>query len=130
MFNLEKREKFILLALLTILLIGIALGLYQKRSVYIDVKPGSFTPLEKPLSSLTGFTYSAEDPPTETLKININESDAEELMKLKGVGNVLACRIIEYRSTNGSFSSKEELKRVKGIGQKLYEKIKDEVSID
>lgn len=117
MFDLEKREKFILLALLTILLIGIAFGLYQKRTVYVDVK-------------LNNFTYSAEDPLTETLKININESDAAGLMKLKGVGKVLADRITEYRSTNGSFRSVEELKKVKGLGQKLYGKIKDEVSID
>ena len=51
-------------------------------------------------------------------------------MKLKGVGDVLAGRIIEYRSTNGSFRTTEELKKVRGLGQKLYEKIKDEVSID
>jgi len=130
MFNLEKREKFILLVLLTILLVGIAFGLYQKRRVYIDVKPDNFTPLEKPLSSLTGFTYSAEDPSTEMIKININESDAVGLMKLKGVGKVMAGRIIEYRSTNGNFRSVEELKKVKGLGQKLYEKIKDEVCVD
>lgn len=117
MFDLEKREKFILLALLTILLIGLACGFYQKRAVYVDVKSDD-------------FINCAEDPPTETLKININESDAAGLMKLKGVGKILAGRIIEYRSTNGSFSSKEDLKKVKGVGQKLYEKIKDEVSID
>ena len=117
MFDLEKREKFILLALLTILLIGIAFRFYQKRAVYIGVKSDN-------------FTYSAEDPSTETLKININESDAAGLMKLKGVGKVLAGRIIEYRQTFGNFRSVEELKKVKGLGQKLYEKIKDKVSID
>ena len=118
MFDLEKREKFILLALLTILLIGLAFGFYQKRAVYIDVKPDNF------------IAISAEDPPAGTLKININKSDAARLMKLKGVGKVLAGRIIEYRSTNGSFRSVEELKKVKGLGQKLYEKIKYQVSID
>jgi len=117
MFNLEKREKFILLVLITMLLLGIAFRFYQKRAVRIDVKSDN-------------FTYSAEDPQAERLKININESDARGLMKLKGIGNVLAGRIIEYRSTNGSFRSVEELKKVKGFGQKLYEKIKDEVSID
>ena len=117
MFDLEKREKLILLVLLTILLIGLAFGLYQKRTVYIDVKPDN-------------FTYSAEDRSTGTLKININESDAAGLMKLKGVGQVLAGRIIEYRSKNGSFRSVEELKKVNGVGEKLYEKIKNEVSVE
>ena len=118
MFGLEKREKFILLVLLIALLIGLALGLYQKRSVRVDVGPDN-------------FNYSAaEDPSTEKLKININESDPVRLMKLKGVGKVLAGRIIEYRSASGNFVSVEDLKKVKGLGQKLYEKIKDKVSID
>ena len=117
MFDLEKREKFILLALLTILLIGLAFGFYQKRAVYIDVKSDN-------------FTYPSPDHSIGTLRININESDTVGLMKLKGIGKVLAGRIIEYRSTNGTFTSVEELKKVKGLGQKLYEKIKGEVSID
>ena len=117
MFDLEKREKFILLTLLAILLIGVALGFYQKRAAYVDVKSNN-------------FTYPAEGPSTETFKININESDSAGLMKLKGIGKVLAGRIIEYRSTNGNFRSVEELKKVKGLGGKLYEKIKDEVSVD
>jgi competence ComEA-like helix-hairpin-helix protein len=117
MFDLEKREKFILLILLTILLIGLALGFYQKRAVYVDVKPYN-------------FTYSAESPRAGTLKININESGAAQLAELKGIGKVLAGRIIEYRSKNGNFREAEDLKKVKGLGQKLYDKIKDEVSID
>ncbi|MDP3730867.1 MAG: helix-hairpin-helix domain-containing protein [Candidatus Omnitrophota bacterium] len=117
MFDLEKREKSILLVLLIILLIGLAFTLYQKRAVHVDVKSD-------------GFTDYAEDPSSRTLKININESDAAGLMELKGVGRILAERIIEYRSTNGNFRSVEELKKVKGVGQKLYEKIKDGVSID
>jgi competence ComEA-like helix-hairpin-helix protein len=117
MLNLEKREKFILLVLLATLLIGMVIGLYQKRTAYIDVKPNS-------------FVHSAEDGPTEPLKININESGAEDLMKLRGVGKVLAGRIIEYRKTSGRFVSVEDLKRVKGFGQKLYDRVKDEVSID
>jgi competence ComEA-like helix-hairpin-helix protein len=119
MFDLEKREKFILLTLLVILLIGIIFGFYQKRVVRVDVKSSD-------------FTYPTEDllPGPETLKININESDTAGLMKLKGVGKVLAGRIIEYRAANRSFMSVEGLKKVKGMGGKLYEKIKDEVSID
>ena len=119
MFDLGKTEKSILLALLAILLVGVSFGLYQKRAVYIDVRQDDFT-----------YSDSAEGSPTETLKINVNESDAAGLMKLKGVGKVLADRIIEYRSANGNFRSIEELKKVKGLGKKLYEKVKGEVSID
>jgi competence ComEA-like helix-hairpin-helix protein len=130
MFDLEKREKFILLTLLAVLLIGLALGLYQKRAIHVDVKSSNFTPLEKPPGSLTGFTYSEEDSLAKTTKISINESDVAGLMKLKGVGKVLAGRIVEYRSANGSFRSVEEIKKVKGLGDKLFERIRDNISIE
>jgi comEA protein len=117
MFNLEKREKFIILVLLVILLAGIIFGLYQKRVVYVDAKPDN-------------LIYSAQEPISEKLKININESDAAGIMKLKGVGSVVAGRIIEYRQVSGRFLSVEDLKKVKGIGPKLYEKIKGEVSVE
>jgi competence protein ComEA helix-hairpin-helix repeat region len=122
MFDLEKREKFILLALTAILLVGIAIGLHQKRAIRAGVKPGDFTYFSK--------IPSAEDPSIAKSKININDSGLAGLKKLKGVGDVLAGRIIEYRSTNGDFRSVEELKKVKGVGQKLYENIKDRVSVD
>jgi len=117
MFDLEKRERSILLILLAILVVGLVYGYYQKRPAYVDVKSDN-------------FAYTAEDPSNDRPRININESDSAGLMRLKGVGNILAGRIIEYRSTNGDFRSVEDLKKVKGIGQKLYEKIKDEVSVD
>lgn len=117
MFDLEKRERSVLLILIAILLIGIAFGFYQRRPAYVGVRSDS-------------FVWSERNPSAENLKININEADIAKLMKLKGVGKVLAGRIIEYRSANGNFRSVEELRKVKGLGQKLYEKIKDEVSID
>ena len=51
-------------------------------------------------------------------QINLNTADRETLMKLDGVGNVLAGRIVEYRETHGGFDSVEELLQVEGVGEK------------
>lgn len=59
--------------------------------------------------------------------ININKADEEELMRLPGVGEVIAKRICETRKELGGFHSVEELKNVKGIGENLYQKMKDHV---
>lgn len=59
--------------------------------------------------------------------ININSADEKELMRLPGIGEVLAKRICEDRKEQGGFRSVEELKRVKGIGENLYQRIKEYV---
>ncbi len=62
-------------------------------------------------------------------KISINRSGLEELNKLTGIGPALAQRIIDYREKMGGFKNVEEIKAVSGIGEKMYEKIKDEISL-
>ena len=60
--------------------------------------------------------------------ININTASADELKTLSGIGDVMAERIIEYRSSN-AFKSKEDIMSVTGIGNKIYEKIKDRITV-
>ena len=59
-----------------------------------------------------------------TFPVNINTASKKELDALPGIGEVLAQRIIDYRSTNGPFSTVDELTKVKGIGAKTLEKLK------
>lgn len=61
--------------------------------------------------------------------ININTADEIELQKIRGVGKVIAGRIIEYRTNNGAFQSIEEIKKVRGIGDKTFEKMKDTITV-
>jgi len=116
MFNLEKREKFILLVIITILTLGLMVRYYQKESVSVNLIESSFAPDLSPSEIST--------------KININEADEAALMRIKGVGPALAKRIVDYRAKNGRFGSIEGLKEVKGIGEKLLNRIKDEVSAE
>ncbi|MDF2616972.1 MAG: hypothetical protein K0Q47_1628 [Sedimentibacter sp.] len=62
-------------------------------------------------------------------KININTASKDDLMSLTGIGDVYAERIIDYRSVK-VFSSIEEIKDVQGIGDKIFEKIKDSITIE
>lgn len=67
--------------------------------------------------------------PSSLNKISINNASIEDLIKLPGIGRVIANRIIDYREINHSFKYLEELKNVKGIGEKKYEEIKDQISL-
>ncbi|WPX09957.1 helix-hairpin-helix domain-containing protein [Anaerocellum danielii] len=62
-------------------------------------------------------------------KININTATKEELKTLDRIGDKLAERIIEYRQKHGPFKSIEEIKNVNGIGEKIFESIKDSITV-
>jgi len=57
------------------------------------------------------------------LKIDLNRAGVEELVKLPGVGEKVAARIVDYRRTNGPFEDKPELMNVRGIGEKTFLKL-------
>lgn len=61
--------------------------------------------------------YESDEYPDDIF-VNINEADADELMMIPYVGQVLANRIIAYRETYGPFESIDELLNIEGIGEK------------
>ncbi|MBN2145499.1 MAG: helix-hairpin-helix domain-containing protein [Candidatus Aureabacteria bacterium] len=55
--------------------------------------------------------------------IDVNTADEEALMKLPGIGPVLAKEIIKDRENLGPFIHEKDLLRVPGIGEKKFQKI-------
>jgi len=73
---------------------------------------------------------SGSAPDATTTKININTASVEELDKLSGIGPSIAKAIIDYRTKNGPFKQIEDINDVKGIGDALFEKIKDQITVE
>lgn len=72
----------------------------------------------------------AQPEASQAAAVNINTADAEQLQKsLKGIGKVKAEAIVEYRKTNGQFTSVDQLLEVKGIGKATLEKNRDKISL-
>ncbi|MDD5393811.1 MAG: helix-hairpin-helix domain-containing protein [Thiothrix sp.] len=61
--------------------------------------------------------------------VNINKADAATFDTLDGIGAKKAEAIVTYRTEHGEFKTLEDLKEVKGIGDKLFDKIKADISL-
>lgn len=62
-------------------------------------------------------------------KININTAGEDELMKITGIGESTAKKIIEYRNQNGRFKTIEDIKKIPGIGDSKYNNMKEKIKV-
>ncbi|HSW54980.1 MAG TPA: ComEA family DNA-binding protein [Ignavibacteriaceae bacterium] len=77
------------------------------------------------------FAYVKKDLSSLTEKsINLNTAGINELVKLPGIGEKTAEKIIQLRTERGKFKRLEELMDVKGIGEVKFNKIKKFLYID
>jgi competence ComEA-like helix-hairpin-helix protein len=60
----------------------------------------------------------------DSIRIEMNEANLEDWVRLPGIGEVYAQRIMSYRHQVNGFSSVEQLLEVKGIGEKRFQKLK------
>ncbi|WP_223690406.1 ComEA family DNA-binding protein [Leifsonia poae] len=61
--------------------------------------------------------------------VNLNTADQTQLETLPRIGPALAQRILDWRTANGRFTSAADLLKVSGIGQKLFDGLKDRVTV-
>lgn len=73
--------------------------------------------------TLAGGVSSASDQ-----RVNLNTASAAELARLPGIGPSKAQAIVAFRAKE-PFARPDDLRKVKGIGDKLYESIKDQVTV-
>jgi competence protein ComEA len=114
--------------------INLAALLTDGQQLNIPYKDGA-APTEDPSALLLpgSSTSSTEsvDPfaSANTELININTASLEELDSLPGIGPTTAQRIIDYRTTNGPFTTIDQIMEVSGIGPATYDEIKNLITV-
>lgn len=103
------------------------------RTVTITAEPSGAMPSSPRARASTRGSASGNSASrttsTTTGLINVNTASAPELEALPGVGPTTAQAIIDYRTTNGPFSSVDELLAVDGIGKGKLAKIRNYATI-
>ncbi len=76
------------------------------------------------------FSGFRKKEPLKEFSININSADKNSLMKLPGIGEKTAQKIIDYRNKMRKFNSVKDLMNVKGIQKARLEKIKKYIYVN
>lgn len=85
------------------------------------------------ISTIQPYIVKAEA--TETVSrseisvVNINSASADEMASVPGLGEKKSQAIVKFREKHGPFARLEDLKKVDGIGDKLFEKIRQYVTV-
>lgn len=72
----------------------------------------------------TSAPRAARKQPPTAGSINLNTASIQELMRLPGIGESYARRVVAYRQEHGRFRSVDDLINVKGIGPKKLENLR------
>ncbi|MEI7752725.1 MAG: ComEA family DNA-binding protein [Candidatus Omnitrophota bacterium] len=84
---------------------------------------------EKVLAGQPKATLQLQGQTQPAVMVNVNKATTEELIKVRGIGPVMAKRIIEHRDKNGVFKSIDDLAQVQGIGGNKLKRIQDQVTV-
>ena len=116
-----KKQQWILLGV-TAVFLCLIIGIFVGRNL-----TGAYIPVNKVISTDTTDTNNTTQP--QDGRIDLNTATLQQLQLIPGVGEVIAQRILDYRTEQGGFHAVEELLHVSGIGEKKFEQMKQYVKI-
>lgn len=123
-----KNKLLTVLLILTALFAGLTLGLFLGR----NPAGGSVTvsvPAQAQSAAAAADTQPEPSAQEDALPVDINSANVTDLAQLPGIGEVLARRIVDYRTIHGRFTAVEQLTNVEGIGEGKLEAILEQITI-
>jgi competence protein ComEA len=126
---LTAAERKVALVLVGAFILGLGIRLYwqtfpPQRTFDYSSSDSTFVAL----SAAEGET-PGDRTPGQTGPLNINTATKSDLVKLPGIGEVTAERILAYRNDVGPFSAVEDLRKIRGISKLKLEKLRPLVTV-
>ena len=135
-----RSEATVIIILATTFLIGLALRWFDpgdaagaevverfdysaSDSTFLELSRRGSGPPRSPADSVSAKSSGSVGPQLSAKSVNLNTATKTELLRLPGIGQAFADRILRYREEHGGFRAVGELKKIKGIGQKRYERL-------
>jgi competence ComEA-like helix-hairpin-helix protein len=125
---LTKTERNVILFLVTTMMIGAAIRVYQVTFPALPqfqyrTSDSTFTVLSATSEDSMNVAPISKETGEESGKLNINMATKQQLMDLPGIGEVTAERILKYRKETGKFTSLQDLRAIKGISKNKLERL-------
>jgi len=99
-------------------IIGLSLLILIFKGLIALVRLGIDLPVEQP--HVPGGAVESDSLSQARVCVELNTADSAELESLKGIGPVLASRIVRYRELLGGFAHKDQLFEVFGLDSSHY----------
>ncbi len=93
----------------------------------IESKEEALVEQETESSSAENFIPTSYENVSNELIIDINQADAEEWMKLRGIGVTFSKRIVRFREALGGFTSIEQIAETYNLPDSTFQNIKDQL---
>lgn len=87
-------------------------------------------PIWQPGYATAAYAVPTDEAAEEPGLVNINTADAEELMRLDGIGEAKARAILLYRQQYGPFADVRELEQVSGISARMVESWAGQITVN
>lgn len=138
----ENRQTMILIGVALIIIAGLLLyvGWSQPR-VYEEITVADYkhegiavNPRGAASESVSYFSAIDDKDELETEQqysypINLNTATYDELVSIKGIGDVKANAILEYRDHLGKYTSVEQIKEIYGIDEAFYKSVAEYLTV-
>ena len=95
-----------------------------------DLPSSSATPSKAPTTSTASGSSTSSKIKEGEPKININTAGEAQLIRLPGVGEATAKKIIAYRQQRGKFNNIKDIMKVSGIGDKKFQNMQQYITVD